>query len=85
MTCQYKKSRSNKVKVDEKSYINVFIYYIGYVIVKNLGWAKINSVNLLYLIINKTNGYIVESKGNKSFILIPADESKDTLKNYDEL
>ena len=37
MMCQYKKSRSNKVKVDEKSYINVFIYYIGYLIVKNLG------------------------------------------------
>ena len=46
----------NKIKIDEKSHKNVLIYYIGYVTIKDLCYAKINSVNPWYLIINKTNG-----------------------------
>ena len=42
----------NKIKADEKSYKNILIYYIGNVAVKNRSYT-INSVNLLYLIINK--------------------------------
>ena len=38
----------NKIKIDEKSYINIFIYYIGYMTVKNLNYVKINIVNPLY-------------------------------------
>ena len=36
----------NNFKIDEKSYKNIFIYYIGYVTFKK--YLKINSVNLLY-------------------------------------
>ena len=32
---------------DEKSYKNIFIYYIGYVTIKDLKYVKINSVNPL--------------------------------------
>ena len=39
----------NKIKIDENSYKNIFIYYIGYM--------SMNCVKPLYLIINKTNGY----------------------------
>ena len=51
----------NKINIDEKSYTNFLIYHIGYVEVKNL---KINSVNPLYLIIDKINGYIEEYNRN---------------------
>ena len=50
----------NNIKIDEKSYKNVLIYYIGYVAIKDLKYVKINSVNPLYLILNKGNGYFKE-------------------------
>ena len=44
----------NKVKIDEKTYKNIFIDHIRYGTVKNLSYVKINSVHLLYLnIVNK--------------------------------
>ena len=70
---------SNKIKID-KTYKNILIYYVGYVMVKDLRSVKINSVNSLYLIIIKINGYIEDSDGNKYLMLVPNDESKDTLK-----
>ena len=36
-------------------------------------------------IINKINGYNEESNGFKYLTLVPADESKNTLKKYEEL
>ena len=71
----------SKIKRDEKLHKNTLIYYIGYVMVKYLRYVKINSVNPLYLIIN---GYIEERNGNKCFTLEPTDESKGTLKTYEE-
>ena len=62
----------NKIKMDEKSYKNIYIYYVGYV--------TTNSVKPLYLIILKIIGYIEESNGNKYLTLVSADERKDTLK-----
>ena len=55
----------NKTKIDEKSYKNIFIYFIGYMTVKELSYAKINSVNSFYFIIHKVNGYIEGSNGNR--------------------
>ena len=74
-----------KIKIDKKSYKNILIYYIGYVTLKNLRYVKISSVNPLYLIINKVNGYFEEIYGNKYLTLIPTNESKNTLKKYEEL
>ena len=53
----------NKVKIDEKSYKNILIYCIGiyHVTVKDLSYATMNSINPLYLIINKMNGCIEEN------------------------
>ena len=45
----------NKIKVDEKPYKNILIYYIAYVVIKNSKYVKINSVNPLYLMLNKMN------------------------------
>ena len=74
-----------KIKIDKKSYKNILIYYIGYVTVKNLRYIKINSVNPLYLIIYKINGYIEKSDGNKYLKLVLTDEGKDILKKYEKL
>ena len=35
------------INTDEKSYKNIFIYYIGYVTIKDLRYVKNNSVNPL--------------------------------------
>ena len=40
----------NNIKIDEKSYKNIVIYYIEYVTTKDLKYVKSNSVNILYLI-----------------------------------
>ena len=61
-----KNFESNLLKIDKKSYKNIDIYYIGYVTIKSISdYENIHSVNPLYLIIGKADGYTEESKGNK--------------------
>ena len=66
----------NDIKIDKKSYKNILIYYIGYVTMKDSKYVKINSVNPLYLIFNKVNGYFEEISANKCLTLVPTNESK---------
>ena len=75
----------NKIKIDENSYKIILIYYIGHVMIKDLNHVEIDSLNPLYLIINKINGYIEESNGNEYLTLVPTDERKDTIKNMKNL
>ena len=49
-----------------KSHKKILIYYIGYMTFKYLEYVKINSVNLLYLIIDKIKGYFEEIKFDTS-------------------
>ena len=53
--------------------------------IKDLKYVKINSVNPLYLIINKVNGYFEEINGNKYLTLVPTNENKEKIKKYEEL
>ena len=55
---------SNLLKIDKKSYKNIGVYNIGYIItIKKIDACEnINSVNLLYLRFTHANGYI-EEKG----------------------
>ena len=46
---------------------------------------KINSVNPLYLIFSKVNGYFEEIKKIKYLTLVPTTESKEKNKKYEEL
>ena len=55
-TTNIKNFDPNKIEIDGKSYKNILIYYIGYVINKDSKYVKINSVNPLYLITCKANG-----------------------------
>ena len=50
----------NNIKTDEKSIKSILTYYIGYVTIKDSKYVKSNTVNPLYLIFNKMNGYIME-------------------------
>ena len=74
-----------KIKMNEKSNKNIVIYQIGYVSVKDLSYEKYCSVNLLYLIMDKTNGYNKESNGNKDLKLAFTDKSKDAMEKHEEL
>ena len=49
--------------------------------IKDLNYLKINSVNPLYLIFSKVNGYFEETKGNKYLRLVPTNESKEKIKD----
>ena len=70
---------------DEKNIYYILIYCTGYVTIRDLSYATTNSVKSLHLNINKINEYIQEGNGNKYLTLVPTDESKYTLKKYDEL
>ena len=84
-TINLKNFDSNNIIIDEKSYKNILIYYIGYVTIKDSKYIKINSVNPLYLIFSKVNGYFEEINGNKYLTLVPTIESKEKIKIYEEL
>ena len=84
-TINIKNFNLNNIKIDEKSYKNILIYYIGYVTVKYLKYVNINSVNYLYLIINKMKGYFEEINKSKYLTLVPSNENKEKIKKYEEL
>ena len=81
---------SNLLKIDKKSYKYIYIYYIGYITMKDSGYVKTKTVNPLYLIIGKIIGHIEEKTGNKYLILDSAElrstnKNKKVLKKYTEL
>ena len=55
----------NLLKIDKNSNKYIDIYYIGYITMKDSKNVKINSVNTLYLILNKLDRYIEEEKNAK--------------------
>ena len=75
---------SNNIEIDEKSYKNTLIYNIGYVTIKDSKYVKINSVNPLYLIFSKVNGYFEEINKNKYLLLVPTNETKEKIRKYEE-
>ena len=65
------------LKIDKKNYNEIDIYYIGYVTVKTIAkCSNINSVNPLYLMINKITGHFEEKNESKYLLLDDADENK---------
>ena len=75
----------NNIKLDEKSYKKILIYFIGYKMIKDSKCIKIYSVNRLYLIFNKVNGYFEKVNRNKYLTQVPTNESKEKIKRYEEL
>ena len=70
----------NKIKIAEKSYKNILIYYIGYPTIKDSKYLKTKTVNPLYFIIYKENVYFVEINKNKNSMLVPTNETKIIIK-----
>ena len=52
---------------------------------KDSDYVKINSVNPLYLIIDKIEGHFEEKNGNKYLILDSTDKNKEVLIKYTKL
>ena len=69
----------NLLKIDKKLYKNINIYYIGDITMKDSDHVKIKSVNLLYLMIGKVNGYIEEKNGSKYLAFDSTDKTKGVL------
>ena len=59
------------------------IYYISYV-TKNPEW-NVNSVNPLYLMINRIDGFIDEKNGDKYLNISDTDRNSEVLKMYSEV
>ena len=61
----------NNIKIDEKSYKNLFICYTGYVTIKDSNYVKIDSLNPL--------------TKSKYITPVSTNESKEKNKRYEEL
>ena len=59
------------------------IYYFVYVTKKPEG--NVNSVNPLYLIINRIDGFIEEKNGNKCLNISDTSRNNEVLKKYSEV
>ena len=68
------------MKIDENSNKNILIYFIRYVMIKNLKHVKISFVNRLYHIFSEVNGYFEEINKRKYLTLVPTNESKEIIK-----
>ena len=60
----------NNIKVDEKSYKNILIHYIGFVTITDSKYIKKYSVNPLYFIFNNMNVHFEVINRNKYLTLV---------------
>ena len=76
-----KNFNSNNLQLDKKRVVGSDVYYTGY-ITKKPQW-NVNSLNLLYLMINKIKGHIEEVDGDKYLII--SFENGDIMQIYQEV
>ena len=76
-----KNFNSNILKLDKKRVLGNDVYYIGY-ITKKPQW-NVNSVNPLYLMINKIKGHFEEVDGDKYLII--SSENGDIMQKYQDV
>ena len=76
---------TNNIKIDEKSYKSILIYYIAYVTINNSKQVQINSINSLHLMFDKINEQFEEINENKHLALVPTNESKEKIKKYGDI
>ena len=68
------KTRKNEQKIIQ----NIGIYRIGYITIKKIDdYENIHNVNPLYFIIDKADGYIEESNGNRYLTLFLQTKTKN--------
>ena len=71
------------LKFDKKTSMGLGIYCIGYV-TKKPEW-NVNSVNPLYLVINRIDGFIEEKNGDKYLNIVETDRNSNVLKKHSEV
>ena len=82
----WKNFDASLLKVDQKDYKEILIYYIGYVTFKEIANCNsINSVNPLSLMINEIIGHFEEKNENKYSVVDDVDENKQVSKKYEEV
>ena len=70
----------------KKSYKDIGIYSIGYIIKKKIDdYENIYSVNPLYLHIDHASGYVEKEGVNKYLVFDSADQNKKLLKKYNDV
>ena len=74
---------ANNLKLDKKNSLGLDIFQIGYVD-KKPDWNE-NSVNPLYLLINRVYGIVSEKNGNKYLTIDEIDKNDNVLKKYDQV
>ena len=73
-----KNYHSNLLKIDNKSFKSIDIYYIGYITIKKIGDCEnIHSANTLHLIIHSATGHLTEKNNEKYLILDSADKCEE--------
>ena len=74
------------LKIDNKDYNEIDIYYTGYGTIKKIGdYNNINSVNPLCLMINEMIGHFDKKYENNYLVLDDLDENKGVFKKYEEV
>ena len=77
---------ASMLKIDKKNYKEIDVYYIGYVTFKEIANCNnINSVNPLYLMIDKMIRHFEENSENKYLVLDDIDENKEVSQKYEEI
>ena len=72
--------QSNLLKIDKKSYKEIYIYCIGFITIKKfVDCENIHSVNPLYLTIYSATGYF--KNGEKYLILDLIDKYEEVIKS----
>ena len=66
------------LKLDKKTSMGLYIYYIGSVD-KKPEW-NVNNVNPLYLMINRIDGFIEQKNGGKYLNISDTDKNSEALK-----
>ena len=74
----------NLLKIDEKSYKNINVYYIGYITIRKIDYYEnIYSVNPFYLITGKVVEFIKEKNESRYLVFDSTNENKEVLKKLD--
>ena len=76
-----KKFNNNKSKLDKKGVLGNDVYHVGY-IAKKTQW-NVNSVNPLYLMINRIKGHFEEVIGYKYLVI--SSENGDIMQTFQEV
>ena len=71
------------LKLDKKISMDLGIYYIGYV-TKKPEW-NVDSINPLYLVINRIDGFLEENDKDRYLSIASTDKNSEVLKIYSEV